>query len=141
MALNYLETLPRKLPKGDKVIVHNRVHAQWEDQWPGDSGFRVWTELKRKLPKSAKPCDCGWSGLPHYRTDSKEGEPLHYGKPPSVKGKRMPDEMRVEEGWNHAMERAIKNRWKTMTFEGVKYRIKEDRPGTFHAEEMSCPTH
>ena len=34
--------VPRRLPKAG-VLVHNWVHAQWEDQRPGRNGFRVWT--------------------------------------------------------------------------------------------------
>ena len=85
----YYANIPRTLPKDGKVIVHNRVHAQWEDQFPGCDGFRAWTEPKQNLSKTAKPCDCGWSGLSHYRTDAEAGQLGHYGKPPSVKGKRM----------------------------------------------------
>ena len=60
-----LGEVPRRLPKAG-VLVHNWVHAQWEDQRPGRNGFRVWTEPK---PKTGRPlCQCGWSGLPHYRT-------------------------------------------------------------------------
>src|SRR5262249_58112266 len=60
-----LSEVPSRLPKAG-VLVHNWVHAQWEDQRPGRNGFRVWTEPK---PKTGRPlCQCGWSGLPHYRT-------------------------------------------------------------------------
>jgi hypothetical protein len=97
--MNYIWKLPRKLPKDGSVIVHNRVHAEWEDQEPGDNGFRVWTtrlpKRRSKTKLTPKPCDCGWSGLPHYRTDP----PIRkggYGKPPSVKGKLMPDDIRAE---------------------------------------------
>ena len=87
--LDCYATLPRKLPGDGKVIVHNRVWAQWEDQLPGLRGFRAWTAPKQGLKRmpNLQPCDCGWSGLPHYRTDPEEGG---YGKPPNVKGKRMP---------------------------------------------------
>ena len=93
--MKYLTTLPRKLPRDGGVIVHNRVHARWADQAPGYDGFRAWVEPKRKLPKSAKLCGCGWSGLPHYRTDAKKGDPWHYGRPPNIRGKRMPARVRA----------------------------------------------
>ena len=35
-----LGEVPRRLPKAG-VLVHNWVHAQWEDQRPGRNGFRV----------------------------------------------------------------------------------------------------
>jgi hypothetical protein len=75
--------LTRRLPKAG-VLVHNWVHAQWEDQRPGRNGFRVWMEPK---PKTGRPlCHCGWSGLPHYRTT---GLGIA-GIPPVVTGKRCP---------------------------------------------------
>ena len=42
-----LSEVPSRLPKAG-VLVHNWVHAQWEDQRPGRNGFRVWTEPKPK---------------------------------------------------------------------------------------------
>ena len=78
-----LSEVPSRLPKAG-VLVHNWVHAQWEDQRPGRNGFRVWTEPK---PKTGRPlCQCGWSGLPHYRTT---GLGIA-GIPPVVTGKRCP---------------------------------------------------
>src|SRR5262245_42273199 len=51
--------VPRRLPKAG-VLVHNWVHAQWEDQRPGRNGFRVWMEPK---PKTGRPlCHCGVTG-------------------------------------------------------------------------------
>jgi hypothetical protein len=96
---NYIWKLPRRLPKDGSVIVHNRVHAQWGDQMPGWDGFRVWTtrlpKRRSKTKTTPEPCDCGWSGLPHYRSNlpiEKGG----YSKPPSVKGVLMPDDVRAE---------------------------------------------
>ena len=78
-----LRGVPRRLPKAG-VLVHNWVHAQWEDQRPGRNGFRVWMEPK---PRTGRPlCHCGWSGLPHYRTT---GLGIA-GIPPVVTGKRCP---------------------------------------------------
>jgi hypothetical protein len=79
-----LTELPRRLPKTG-VIVHNWIHAQWEDQRPGRNGFRAWIEPK---PKTGRPlCQCGWSGLPHYRTS---GLGIA-GVPRVVTGKRCPE--------------------------------------------------
>jgi hypothetical protein len=85
MPIKYLRALPRHAPAEGRVIVHNCVHAEFEDQWPGSNGFRAWTQRPNEAPK-IKRCDCGWSGLPHYRGPEQPGG---YGNPPSVKGKRF----------------------------------------------------
>ena len=59
-------SVPKKVPEG-RVIVHNRVHAVYVDQLPGINGFQVWTQLPD--PKELIECNCGWSGLPHYKRD------------------------------------------------------------------------
>jgi hypothetical protein len=135
--LDYIWSVPRKLPKGGKVIVHNRVHAQWENQELGLNGFRAWIEAKENLPEHADLCDCGWSGLVHYRIDAKEGEPMHYGKPPSVRGKRMPSEYHEKRVFDNAFDKARKAGQNTMTVRAVKYRIIEKKPGSFRFEEIS----
>ena len=63
--LSYIKNVPRQLPKGGRVLVHNCVHAEWQDQKPGVNGFRCWTAQIGRHP-NMEPCDCGWSGLPHY---------------------------------------------------------------------------
>jgi hypothetical protein len=83
----YIWNVPKKIPEG-WILFHNRVHAQWDDQAPGVNGFRAWLtkdELS-ELPL-AKPCDCGWSGLLHYRIEPKIAR---YGPPPNVSGQKMP---------------------------------------------------
>jgi len=65
--VRYLGAMPRSVPKG-RVVVHNHISAKddkGKDRKPGDSNFRAWTEKpsRRLLVR----CDCGWSGLPHYR--------------------------------------------------------------------------
>jgi hypothetical protein len=46
------------------VLVHN--HIQHSKNTPnGVNGFRAWTQLP--APEKLVRCDCGWSGLPHYR--------------------------------------------------------------------------
>ena len=87
---DYYEDVPHELPAGGRTIVHNRVLAQWADQAPGVNGFRAWAEPRPGLAwlvwqGLAKPCECGWSGLLHYRS-----APPENGPPPSVRGKRMP---------------------------------------------------
>jgi hypothetical protein len=92
--MHYIARLPRKLPKG-RVIVHNRVHALWEDQPLGYHGFRAWTVTAREAAQEGwKPCRCGWSGLPHYRS-APDGMP----PPPSCKGKHASARL-VHEIWH-----------------------------------------
>jgi hypothetical protein len=33
--LCYVKNVPQQLPKGGRVLVHNCVHAEWQDQKPG----------------------------------------------------------------------------------------------------------
>jgi cyclopropane fatty-acyl-phospholipid synthase-like methyltransferase len=41
--LCYIKNVPQQLPKGGRVLVHNCVHAEWQDQKPGVNDFRCWT--------------------------------------------------------------------------------------------------
>jgi hypothetical protein len=93
-APNYYDGVPRRLPGDGQVIVHNVVPAQWADQAPGVQGFRAWTVIEPDLAELVqhgvtKPCNCGWSGLPHYRTGFPESAP-----PPNVAGRLMPASLR-----------------------------------------------
>jgi hypothetical protein len=69
-ALNYYPvptgTVPQKIPKG-RVLVHNNI-AHDENTPSGERGFRGWFE---RLPSRSNlvQCECGWSGLLHYRMD------------------------------------------------------------------------
>jgi hypothetical protein len=56
-------TLPRKLPRSGRVIVHNQVEHT-KDMPCGAGGFRAWTQ---RPDERVVECPCGWSGLPHYR--------------------------------------------------------------------------
>ena len=58
--LSYIKNVPRQLPKGGRVLVHNCVHAEWQDQKPGVNGFRCWT-ARIGRHSNMEPCDCGWS--------------------------------------------------------------------------------
>ena len=87
--LSYIKNVPRQLPKGGRVLVHNCVHAEWQDQKPGVNGFHCWT-TRIGRHSNMKPCDCGWSGLPHYRIP-REG----YENPPNVTGRITPADMRI----------------------------------------------
>jgi hypothetical protein len=59
--MRYVTSIPKKLSKG-RVLVHNHVRPAI---MIGLNGFRVWTQ---KLDTTQlEPCDCSWSGLPHYR--------------------------------------------------------------------------
>src|SRR4029453_462302 len=62
--VDYRGVLPTVVPKG-KVLVHTNVRPQTKDQIPGARGFRAWAEKPSRL---LVPCNCGWSGLPHYRS-------------------------------------------------------------------------
>jgi len=48
-----LSEVPRRLPKAG-VLVHNWVHAQWEDQRPGRNGFRVRAQLGIQARESSE---------------------------------------------------------------------------------------
>ena len=65
--VRYLSAMPRSVPKGRALVHSPGVSAKDEgkDRKPGESNFRAWTEKpsRRLLVR----CDCGWSGLPHYR--------------------------------------------------------------------------
>jgi hypothetical protein len=55
-------TIPKSIPAG-RVLVHNHIrHAV--DTPSGINGFRAWTQ---KPSDQLGRCNCGWSGLPHYR--------------------------------------------------------------------------
>ena len=97
-----LREVPRRLPKAG-VLVHNWVHAQWEDQRPGRNGFRVWMEPKRKTGRPL--CQCGWSGLPHYRTTGLRIA----GIPPVVTGKRCPAWMLDEDAELRCKHKAVRD--------------------------------
>ncbi len=56
-------TVPKKIATG-RVLVHNDAkHTRTTPN--GVSGFRAWTQLPDT--EGLTRCDCGWSGLPHYR--------------------------------------------------------------------------
>jgi hypothetical protein len=56
-------TIPRSIPAG-RVLAHNHIkHTVNTPQ--GWRGFRAWTE--KAPPPGWVKCECGWSGLPHYR--------------------------------------------------------------------------
>jgi hypothetical protein len=58
----YLQDMPTKLPANGHVIVHNSVRPA---ERLGERGFRAWTQ--KPNPVKLKRCDCGWSGLLHFR--------------------------------------------------------------------------
>jgi hypothetical protein len=59
-------TVPKKILAG-RVLVHNLVKHK-ETTPNGVCGFRAWTQLPDE--EGLTGCDCGWSGLPHYRARS-----------------------------------------------------------------------
>jgi hypothetical protein len=61
-------TVPKKI-RAERVLVHNQ--ATHKETTPnGVSGFRVWTQLPDT--EGLTKCDCGWSGLPHYRVHERD---------------------------------------------------------------------
>jgi hypothetical protein len=86
--LQYLNHVPRKIPLG-RVIVHNRVHALFENQPPGMNGFRTWTvaRLTASRNKAYIKCSCGWAKLAHYRIAAL-GDQAD-SPPPNVRGKKF----------------------------------------------------
>jgi hypothetical protein len=63
--LDYIFDVPLTLPPNGLVIVHS--HDQHEVHTvPSARGFRAWMQPFDDEPL-IEPCDCGWSGLPHYR--------------------------------------------------------------------------
>jgi hypothetical protein len=56
-------TIPKSIGKG-RVLMHNHVQHS-VDTVCGENGFRAWTD--NHVWPNFKPCDCGWSGLTHYR--------------------------------------------------------------------------
>jgi hypothetical protein len=63
--LDYIFDVPLTLPPKGLVIVHS--HDQHDAQTvPGAQGFRAWMQPPDEEPL-IEPCDCGWSGLAHYR--------------------------------------------------------------------------
>jgi hypothetical protein len=60
----YINYIPKEIPTG-KILCHNGVIPQTPDQKPGLNGFRPWLDDKTQS-KQYGPCNCGWSGLPHY---------------------------------------------------------------------------
>jgi hypothetical protein len=61
-------TVPKKIPAG-RVLVHNQVNHK-ETTPNGVIGFRAWTQLPDA--EGLTGCDCGWSGLPHYRVHQRD---------------------------------------------------------------------
>jgi hypothetical protein len=55
-------TIPKTIPEG-RVLVHNHIRHSVRTRC-GIRGFRAWTQ---PLSERLEQCDCGWSGLPHYR--------------------------------------------------------------------------
>jgi hypothetical protein len=62
--IRYIRIVPKSVPAG-RYLAHNHVQHT-VDATPGVNGFRAWTEPKPVRGGYAK-CDCGWSGLRHYR--------------------------------------------------------------------------
>jgi hypothetical protein len=55
-------TIPTKVATG-YVLVHNHVRHTTRTRC-ASNGFRAWHQ---KPSDKLEPCECGWSGLPHYR--------------------------------------------------------------------------
>lgn len=57
--------MPTGIPSG-YVLVHNHVKHSTGTKC-GVNSFRAWMQLRSREPERLESCDCGWSGLPHYR--------------------------------------------------------------------------
>jgi hypothetical protein len=62
--VRYIRYVPTRVAAG-RYLAHNHIEHT-VDTTPGVNAFRAWTEPKPVRGGWAK-CDCGWSGLPHYR--------------------------------------------------------------------------
>jgi hypothetical protein len=63
ISLDYIFDVPPAPPPEGRVIVHDRHESHTV---LGVAGFRAWMQSPDDEPL-IEPCDCGWSGLPHYR--------------------------------------------------------------------------
>jgi hypothetical protein len=57
--------LPTRINKG-RILVHNQVDHS-VNATCGRNGFWAWTQPE-PAPQELVECNCGWAGLPHYRT-------------------------------------------------------------------------
>jgi hypothetical protein len=62
--VRYFNYVPKTISAG-KILCHGGVIPQTPDQKPGVNGFRPWIDDDAQSQKYG-PCNCGWSGLPHY---------------------------------------------------------------------------
>ncbi len=60
----YINYVPRTIPAG-KILCHGGVIPMTADQKPAVNGFRPWLDDDTQI-EAYGPCNCGWSGLPHY---------------------------------------------------------------------------
>lgn len=61
-----MNTMPRKIPAG-MVLIHNQVRSKRDDgtdRVAAEEGFRAWFD---EPSDRLELCECGWSGLEHYR--------------------------------------------------------------------------
>jgi hypothetical protein len=63
--LDYIFDVPLKLPPEGLAIVHSHDRHD-AHTLPGAHGFRAWIQSPDEEPL-IESCDCGWSGLAHYR--------------------------------------------------------------------------
>jgi hypothetical protein len=69
--MHYINRIPKSVEEG-RVLVHNHIRHTTRTQ-SGVNGFRYWTQDPE--PERLVCCDCGWSGLEHYRVKREELEP------------------------------------------------------------------
>ena len=60
----YVSHVPKTIPAG-KILCHGGMIPETPDQKPAVNGFRPWLDDDTQSEKYG-PCNCGWSGLPHY---------------------------------------------------------------------------
>lgn len=64
MTSRYINYIPKTIPAG-KILCHGGMIPEMPDQKPAVNGFRPWLDDDTQSEKYG-PCNCGWSGLPHY---------------------------------------------------------------------------
>jgi hypothetical protein len=60
-----LGNFQRGVNKG-RILVHNQIEHS-VNATSGRNGFQAWTQPE-PAPQELVECNCGWAGLPHYRT-------------------------------------------------------------------------
>jgi hypothetical protein len=84
MQMEYLDRLPKTLPRDGRVLVHNSVLHRGRKL--GTRGFRAWLQPP---DVRCEVCDCGWAPElgPHYRVAAREPVPEQMMAAPATETK------------------------------------------------------